>query len=531
MSDRGKGIFTLVATGDEAILSRIVSRPDGRATAEPLARFPGNPAAPATYAGLGDALAGRRGTLAVSLPLNLFETVTLNLPLSNEEAIGRVLPFHLGKTLDRPLNNFVYDWQVVKRQKDSVRIAVFLLPAVIERGIAQALAGARLKISHLEPEIFSAFAFLAKKARLNPARTSLLVMIHRNFISQGVYESGMLRLVRVVKLATPDTPFEEISAPEGASAKAGGGADDILSSFSLSAGPETETMRMELESSAPGINPWNNYLEQLNLEIVRGRDYYSSIMKGAPITGLFIGADGEFIAPLSESITRQNDLECETMLAASGEKDALANALALGAAARDLASLERINLVPAEPLAVRFKRLPALVIGILATLLITWFAADYLNLQHRETLAKKQLATFKAKEKQVMMISAGRSTLASEIRALEDKKRDLDEKIAPLTGPVVKKNHYAAILTVISQLTPQKARCERIEFDGAGVELHGRAVDHSTIEQFADRLRGMPNIADLSINEITRGGKDQAPLTFRMGFRISQAKGQEAGKR
>ncbi len=525
ISGRKRGIFSLVAGPTEAVLCKIIPTTNALPTVEIIAHFPGDPAAAATYSGLGDSLAGRRGALSASLPLNLFETVTLNLPLSNEEAIARVLPFYLGKTIDRPLNDFVYDWQVVKRQKDSVRIAVFLLPALIERGLKTALTGAGVKLVNIEPGVFSAFAFLGTMGRLPPGKTVLTAIVYNNFISQGVYEAGVLRLVRVVKLATPDAPFEVLENTDENQPTTTGAGDDILSAFSLSASPEPEMAVPVMENTEPQNNPWKIYLEQLNLEIIRGRDYYSAIMKGAPIERLILAGEGDFIEALSVSVSRHNEMDTETLLNGTpGRKKRLANALAIGAAIDHDIGLERINLVPAEPLAQKFKKLPVLIITTTAIILFTFLGANYLDLERKSHNATALLASLKTKEKAVMIISASRGNLARQIRELNLKQKDLKEQLLPLKSPMLKKRHYAAILKIISQTMPPQVRCDRIDFNGAGVEIHGQAVNHETIELMSNRLRNLPQVTDFSLNDIDRTDNPQAPLTFKAAFSLSPDK-------
>ncbi len=526
MAALGRQIFALAAGSTEAQLFRVVPRPGGAPELETLAAFPGPPTAPATFAGLGEALAGRRGHLRVCLPLFAFETATIDLPLTSREAIGKVLPYHLGKILSRPLGDFVFDWQIVRKQKDSARVSVFLLPAMLENGLKQALSDTRVSLARIEPDIFSLFAY-AGMVSLLPEKDSILALIvHDNFIVQGFYENGKLRLVRELKLPVPAAPFDE-----GCVNSAGdipfNNNDDILSAFALYT-PEQEHTP-PAEEPAVSCAPWREYFEQVNLEIIRGRDYYASIMKGAPTVRVILAGDGGFIEPLARSISRYGEMDAAVIeLPGEGGGSRLINGLAAGAAAGDETDLERINVLPEATLGQRLKHIPPLLATALALTLALFLAVDYFHLSRRIEADRAKLATLAQRAEAARVLASSRTRLARELKKLSDRRQELEKEAALLRKAEQTKKRYSRWLLAISRILPGRVRCDRIEFSGNMVEIQGRAVDHDAVEVFAERLRRLERISGLALEEVRRGERDAAPLDFRLTCRI-KARSTETG--
>jgi len=518
MAALGRQIFALAAGSTEAQLFRVVPRPGGAPGLEMLAAFPGPPTAPATFAGLGEALAGRRGHLHVSLPLFAFETATIDLPITSREAVGKVLPYHLGKILSRPLGDFVFDWQIVRKQKDSARVSVFLLPAMLENGLKQALSATRVSLASIEPDIFSLFAYAGLVSPLPEKGSLLALIVHDNFIVQGFYENGKLRLVRELKLPVPGAPFEE-GYVINSSGDIPFNNNDILSAFALYTPEQEQTP--PAEETAVSCGPWREYFEQVNLEIIRGRDYYGSIMKGAPTVRVILAGDGDFIEPLAHSISRYGEMDAAVIeLPGEGGGSRLINGLAAGAAAGYETDLERINVLPEPTLGQRLKRVPPLLATILALTLALFLAIDYFHLSRRIEVDRAKLATLARRAEAARVLATSRARLARELKKLSERRQELEKEAALLRNAEQTKKHYSRWLLEISRVLPVRVRCDRIEFSGNRVEIQGRAVDHGAVEDFAEKLRRLERVSSLALEEVRRGERDAAPLDFRLTCRI-----------
>jgi hypothetical protein len=256
-----------------------------------------------------------RGQVSLALPLGFFEIVSISLPAMPEMAVGKALPYHLAKAVDRPLHDFLYDWQITKTQKDKLQVTVYLFPAKTFFYLRRELARRQLEVRYFETDVFAAFAYLAREGRLKPAETTMAALIWPRQVSLAVYEQGNLMLVRTVALQQPRNDREAAGEPEtaeqfhAAAASGGppgeellpGGGDNILAGFNLFSTAEgTPPGERPREASLPPAMDktaaeadWSSYLQGLNLEIIRTRDYYASVVKGQPIRKVVIGGGEE----------------------------------------------------------------------------------------------------------------------------------------------------------------------------------------------------------------------------------------------
>ena len=264
-----------------------------------------------------------KGDVAVALPLSSFETVNFSLPPMVESSVGKAVPYHLGKAISTPLNEHIYDWQITSRRKKELQITAYLFPVKSFDLIRENLKTGQLEIKYLEADVFAAFAYLSQDQRLSPKETSLCVLLWPEDISLAVFDKGSLTLVRTVATPKPDLTYGEVPEPEEeileetpeepepeaeSSLMADSEVDSILKEFDLYGGgidkePDNslsanngDDLSLSLEHveevvapppappqpaiAAPRVSTWPDYIQSVGLEIMRTRDYYSSIIKG-----------------------------------------------------------------------------------------------------------------------------------------------------------------------------------------------------------------------------------------------------------
>ncbi|MDF1578200.1 MAG: hypothetical protein P1P81_07135 [Desulfobulbales bacterium] len=365
---RKKRCFAIAGTLERTILAEIGR---GVSAAEPalhlLAATEGAPDQEITIHRLLSALPDLRGTVAVALPLCFFEILTLALPVMPEEAVGKALPYHLAKALAKPLPDFIYDWQLNRRNRDSLEITAFLFPTATFNILRNELARKQLELKYLEPDVFAAFAYLALTGRLPADQATLCSLIWSGATSHAIYEHGRLKLARSVSITQPaaaftagpdqETPMGETAAPadlaggplpsgmdletpgrETVGEEAGpdedifaDDADDlaILADFSMSLreheaasappAPDFSTppeSRNEEADSSSRPNPsaaWPEYINSLGLEIIRTTDFYGRILKGSSIDHFFVGGGEEFLQELGSVTKPSMNLEPEEL--------------------------------------------------------------------------------------------------------------------------------------------------------------------------------------------------------------------------
>ncbi|MBU0675384.1 MAG: hypothetical protein KJ950_12130 [Proteobacteria bacterium] len=369
--------FSLVTGGDETFLLEVIRHPDqSRPGVEVLAASQGSPDNEITLHRLLTSVSGTKRTVSVALPLTMFEMLTVTIPNMPEEAVGRALPYHLAKTIQKPLQDFIYDWQVTGSHKDSMEITAYLYSRAAFTTLHDELAKKNIEIISLEPDIYSAVAFLDVIGRLQTDKTCLCSLIWPNSCSHAIYEKGRLKLVRNVLLRQPDTPFSDqietdenetatpetnttfqvaeppidqnVSHPPSLNNLAPDPGHSILDDFALSisespAEPvlEAESPKIEPGESHPqkkagsGHTGWQDYITGLGLEIIRTRDYYASIMKGSSIGNLYVGGCSPLLPELTTVTASAMSLSPEDLLAEpSSGCPAILEAIAIGTGIR-----------------------------------------------------------------------------------------------------------------------------------------------------------------------------------------------------
>lgn len=317
---------------------------------------------PRLLAGVGNL----HGLVSMSLPLAFFEVITTSIPVMPDGAVGKALPYHLAKALHRPLNEFIFDWQITGRFKDRLQVTVYLFPAGVFHKVRREFARKQIELSFFEPDVFAAFTFLFQEKMLPPNDAALCVLLWQDSISLAVYEKGKLPLIRTVKAMQPQGEINlqqpmDITLPSASTLPKL--TDDlldldedkprhdehidtasILADFSVTS---KDAARAGTESTSPAATStpysdetdsitWPDYLHNIPLEILRTRDYYASVQKGATIRNIFIGGADAFWTELSESSNNLLGVQCHSLTATTGGPDCspLLHVLALGTGAR-----------------------------------------------------------------------------------------------------------------------------------------------------------------------------------------------------
>ena len=292
------------------------------------------------------------GHVFISLPLDHFEILSLSINKVPREVVGKILPYHIAKVLDEPLSEFIYDWQVVKELKDSLQLNVFLFPAKMYNDLRNTLGHYKLEPTSLEPDVFSACAFLESSNQLQPDEATMVALLWPKSISIAIYDKESLVLTRNVQLKKPDldlpieqeAPVEEESAapqdiapehieePPKQDSLFANNQDDLLADFlietkgdeaqhptqdeqsPLSGGSEVFHTELEGMPSTQSSLSLPGYINQISLELMRTRDYFNSVVKGNQVKTVFIGGGDDAWQPLSSELQSSLDLNVERLI-------------------------------------------------------------------------------------------------------------------------------------------------------------------------------------------------------------------------
>ncbi len=287
-----------------------------------------------------------QGELSMALPLSFFTTKNITLPAMPRDAIDQALPYHLAKVVDQPLKEMLYDWQISQRLKGQLVVTVYLFQRNSFEMFRRELAEKKLELTWFESDVFAAFGLLDRQGRLRAGESSLCLLIWNRSISIAIHEKNVLTVVRSVPLARPKTPYSADSVRQEATTGADrtmkaapplpapgkefiddSAMDAILLNFDIlkqsSSGQAPADRKTDAApgknrplppSGAPDTATWYNYLQQISLELIRTRDYYGSVVKGSPISQLFVGGADDFFKELQEVTRSSMDLASEPLL-------------------------------------------------------------------------------------------------------------------------------------------------------------------------------------------------------------------------
>lgn len=286
-------------------------------------------------------VSGTKGKTSVVLPLSSFQVITISLPQMPEGAIAKALPYHISKVIDRPLSDFVFDWQLTAVRGNQLDITVYLLSTVFFERLQRELARKQLEVTFLEADVFAAFAYLERSKKLIPDESTMLALLWPQGASFAIYENRVLSLVRDVNMAKPSQPYsteiiandatkpaapEEKKSVQRSESNPSESDDaainfffeeenntDILAGFDVQtlretkvettiAKVQTEPPIQEAVTTTPVDESWPEYLQKISLELMRTRDYHATVLKGRPLSAIYVAGADEYWQALNDAV-------------------------------------------------------------------------------------------------------------------------------------------------------------------------------------------------------------------------------------
>ena len=341
--------FTLTSSDNACFLGEVIRSTVGTAALTIHARTDTPIMSDVAAPRLLSTLNNLRGEVSLAVPLHFLEIVAIALPAMPDAAVGKALPYHLAKAVNRPLSDFIYDWQIVERHRDRLQVTVYLFPAARFHTLRNEFARKHLEIKHLEADVFAAFALLGRENRLRPETATLCALIWKNSISLAVYEQGLLTLVRTVSANQPQSPphrtlsrqspesAEETPVTNAPHHPEAGEEESLLAGFAILSAPGGAVRTSAATADdTPADTSWADYLQHIGLEIMRTRDYYASVVKGGAIKRAVVGGAEAFWQELQRWGRTSLELELEplTTLPETADCPPMLQALAIGTGTR-----------------------------------------------------------------------------------------------------------------------------------------------------------------------------------------------------
>ncbi|MBI5017415.1 MAG: PilN domain-containing protein [Deltaproteobacteria bacterium] len=113
-----------------------------------------------------------------------------------------------------------------------------------------------------------------------------------------------------------------------------------------------------------------------------------------------------------------------------------------------------------------------------------------------------------------------------EVSVYKKKKRDLEEKIAVISGLEARQRGPSQILREIAQLTPEKMWLESLKDNGGSLSLEGVAIDNQTIAQFMTKLEASPWFEAVRLEvtrQVTRGSANLKAFSIKANVVYAKA--------
>ena len=184
--------------------------------------------------------------------------------------------------------------------------------------------------------------------------------------------------------------------------------------------------------------------------------------------------------------------------------------------------LQRINLVPQEPLPERIKRVTPWIIGFLSVGVIAGIFLQYQFINSKLADSEKRLAILKSQGDQTSRLQ---SKTALSRREAEDRRRtcnELQARISRLSLPRVGKNHFSQVLSQIIKVIPATVTFNDISFNKKIGRISGTAVGPKDLPDFVKNLRKESLFKKVALLNIARdSGNNQYRLSFNIKFELN----------
>ena len=184
--------------------------------------------------------------------------------------------------------------------------------------------------------------------------------------------------------------------------------------------------------------------------------------------------------------------------------------------------LQRINLVPQEPLSERIKRVTPWIIGLLLVTVIAGIFLQYQLVDSKLADSEKRLATLKSLGDQVAGLQAKTALFRGKDEARRRTYNDLRARISQLSLPQVGKNHFSQVLSQIIKVIPATVTFNDIFFNKKIGKISGTAVRPKDLPDFINNLKKESLFKDVVLLNIARdSGSSQYRLSFNIKFELN----------
>ena len=185
--------------------------------------------------------------------------------------------------------------------------------------------------------------------------------------------------------------------------------------------------------------------------------------------------------------------------------------------------IERINLVPGPPLALRIQRIVLVcVIGVILVAFLP-LEADYLSLKGRLSSVDLKISSIRGEVAAMEETAAHLTGLKARVRDLEGRKARLEklvEALEPLRRFVP---DYTGVLRGVAEALSGRARISELSVRGGAGTLEGRTTAVDQVPVFLERLQNTSLFESVSLGEIVQSKEKEGQVyIFRVRFSLKK---------
>lgn len=166
--------------------------------------------------------------------------------------------------------------------------------------------------------------------------------------------------------------------------------------------------------------------------------------------------------------------------------------------------LERINLVPARPIAAKLKRAAPPVLGALLGVILLFVAGKYSWLSFQLNSTVKELARLTAKAESAAQFQVQQDLLSKELASLSNQMVQLKSEVARLTEPRGQRSNFSTVLSRIATALPGSAKCRAIVLHAGSGEIEGVATEYKDLPDFVAALKKDGLCKQATLHDIDR---------------------------
>ncbi len=270
-------------------------------------------------------------SLSIGLPISYIELISIKVPELPQEAIRDALRFRLKKMVSRPIDEYSFDYVEIKREQGAIQFEVYLLDLAIFDELDNVARRYGRRITAIEPDIFSISAYLQVHAPAYAEGGAMVVAIWHDSVSLGILSEDRICVSRSINLSLPALDQDSQASKEIREEDEGPDQEDLLVRFGISGGGQDKTedamtpSNLSLEEVPeinevgpnpvlePTTNPMEEYCQDILVQIMRTRDFYTSVLKMGVVKRIAIFAPEELGPKVKKCLLEEMAVEVDFM--------------------------------------------------------------------------------------------------------------------------------------------------------------------------------------------------------------------------